>query len=67
MWYQYKEQIVDLSQIHLVRKAGIARHNQYLIEFVLFPHGNVVVVFAFITEDQRERTFCEITELLTKQ
>lgn len=68
MWYEYKDKIIDLSQIHFIR----ASENdypaaKYQIEFILFPYGNTVVTFYFDTEEQRDRTFFEISNLLTKQ
>ena len=68
MWYQYKDKIIDLSQIHFIRTSENGYSvSKYQIEFILFPGGNTVVTFYFDTENQRDRTFVDICELLTLQ
>ena len=66
MWYQHKDKIIDLSQIHFIRASeNDYSIGKYQIEFVLFPGGNTVVTFYFDTESQRDRAFADIYELLT--
>lgn len=65
MWYQYKNKIVDLNQIHLVRTSENSYTiGKYEIEFVLFPGGNTILTFYFDTESQRDRTFDNICDIL---
>lgn len=68
MWYQYKDKIIDLSQIHFVRASEngypVAK---YQIEFVLFPGGNTVLTFYFDTESQRNRAFDNICDILKQK
>ena len=68
MWYQYKDKIIDLSQIHFIRASeNDYSIGKYQIEFVLFPGRNTVVTFYFDTENQRDRTFTDIYDLLKQK
>ena len=68
MWYQYKDNIIDLSQIHFIRASeNDYSISKYQIEFILFPGGNTMVTFYFDTESQRDRAFADICDLLKQK
>lgn len=67
MWYQYKDKIIDLSQIHFIRTSENSYTvGTYQIEFILFPNENVIT-FYFDVESQRDRIFSDIYSILKQK
>lgn len=68
MWYQYKNNAINLLSVDFIRASeNDYPVSKYQIEFILFPGGNTVLTLYFDIENQRDRIFADISDLLKQK